>query len=274
MPHEFCPGYPPPFDSLVASYPDATIYPPAHFRTEWGPIFHRGRLDGSARVLVIGQDPAAHETFARRILIGEAGQRVQGLLAKLGIDRSYVMVNAVAYSVYGSSAGAYVSAPAIVAYRNQWLDALIASGKIQVVIALGGDADQAWNDWNTNTATALKPKITYVQITHPTADAHAPMTTAKLLTNWNAGLDQIYKPTLKLTQDVQTALVPYGNAFAPSDLRQIPERDLPPGLPAWMRDLAPWAERPELPGADPKTAPALRFKRRRLLVTVPDNIIP
>ena len=53
----------------------------------------RGRLDGSARVLVIGQDPAQHEAIARRILIGEAGHRVQGLLAKLGIDHSYTMVN-------------------------------------------------------------------------------------------------------------------------------------------------------------------------------------
>lgn len=43
-----------------------------------GPIFHRGRLDGSARILVIGQDPAQHETIVRRILVGEAGRRVQG----------------------------------------------------------------------------------------------------------------------------------------------------------------------------------------------------
>jgi hypothetical protein len=34
---------------------------------EWGPILHRGRLDGTARILVIGQDPAQHETVVRRI---------------------------------------------------------------------------------------------------------------------------------------------------------------------------------------------------------------
>ena len=38
----------------------------------------------------------------RRILVGEAGRRVQGLLAKLGITRSYVFVNTFLYSVYGS----------------------------------------------------------------------------------------------------------------------------------------------------------------------------
>jgi hypothetical protein len=46
----FCPGYPALYDSLVADAPGGDIYPPAGFRTEWGPIFHRGRLDGTASV--------------------------------------------------------------------------------------------------------------------------------------------------------------------------------------------------------------------------------
>ena len=103
MPTAFDPGYgEEPFASLVASYPGAVAYPAGGFRLEWGPIFHRGRLDGTARVLVIGQDPAQHETIARRILVGEAGHRLQGFLFKLGIDRSYVMVNTFLYSVYGT----------------------------------------------------------------------------------------------------------------------------------------------------------------------------
>src|SRR5581483_4413548 len=106
MPHEFDPGYAAePFRTLCAEYPGAEAYPPADFRLEWGPIFHRGRLDGSARVLVLGQDPAAHEAIARRILIGVAGQRTQGFLAKLGIEFSYVMVNTFLYSVYGQQGG-------------------------------------------------------------------------------------------------------------------------------------------------------------------------
>ena len=52
-------------------------------------------------MLLIGQDPAQHEAITRRILVGEAGQRTQGFLAKLGITRSYVMVNTYLYSVYG-----------------------------------------------------------------------------------------------------------------------------------------------------------------------------
>ena len=58
----FDPGYVgEPFQTLCDQAPDASVYPCNAFRTEWGPIFHRGRLDGSARVLRIGQDPAEHE---------------------------------------------------------------------------------------------------------------------------------------------------------------------------------------------------------------------
>ena len=79
MPHPFDPGYhDEPFRTLVQDYPAEDVYPPSQFRVEWGPIFHRGRLDGSAKVVVIGQDPAQHETIVRRILVGEAGRRLQG----------------------------------------------------------------------------------------------------------------------------------------------------------------------------------------------------
>ena len=132
---EFCPGYPPPFDALVADYPGEEVYPSADFRVEWGPIFHRGRLDGSARVVVLGQDPATHESISRRILVGEAGQRVQGLLAKLGITRSYVMVNTFLYSVYGQGGGnRHKDDEAIAAYRNAWLDALLVGTDVTAVL--------------------------------------------------------------------------------------------------------------------------------------------
>jgi hypothetical protein len=52
----------------VPRLPGPEAYPPRDFRVEWGPVFHRGRLDGSARLLVIGQDPGVHEAVVRRIL--------------------------------------------------------------------------------------------------------------------------------------------------------------------------------------------------------------
>src|SRR5690349_9513271 len=99
MPGDFDPGpVAEPFATLVRECPGGDVYPPHDFRVEWGPIFHRGRLDGSARLLVLGQDPGQHEAVVRRILVGEAGQRVQGLLARLGVERSYVMLNTYLYS--------------------------------------------------------------------------------------------------------------------------------------------------------------------------------
>jgi uracil-DNA glycosylase len=138
MPHLFDPGYiADPFLTLCAQYPGADVYPSDQFRIEWGPIFHRGRLDGSSRVLVIGQDPAQHESVVRRILVGEAGSRLQGFWAKLGITHSYVAVNTFLYSVYGSVKAKTRKDPDLIEYRNRWLKALLAGGKIEAVVALG-----------------------------------------------------------------------------------------------------------------------------------------
>ncbi len=168
MGHDFDPGYPRRFTALVRNYPGPEIYPPTDFRTEWGPIFHRGRLDGSARVLVMGQDPATHETVVRRILVGEAGQRVQGFLAKLGITRSYVMVNAFLYSVLGQGGGErHKKDPAIAAYRNQWLDKLLVDSQVQAVVTLGRLAAEAFAMWRATPAGASST-VAHAAITHPT----------------------------------------------------------------------------------------------------------
>jgi hypothetical protein len=129
MPTTFDPGVcHEPFATLCEEAPDQSVFPANSFRIEWGPIFYRGRLDGTARMLCIGQDPAQNEAVVRRILIGVTGHRVQGFLAKLGIDRSYVMLNAFLYSVYNqNSASSHINDSAIADYRNRWLSALIAS---------------------------------------------------------------------------------------------------------------------------------------------------
>src|SRR3954466_7019393 len=141
---DFDPGYvAEPYLSLCRQY-DSGEYPRDAFRVDWGPVFHRGRLDGSARVLVIGQDPAAQEAVARRILVGTAGHRVQGFLRKLGLTKSYVMLNAFAFSVLEQAGGEHnKNNPAIVGYRNRWFDAVFAPGKLQAVIAFGALAHHA-----------------------------------------------------------------------------------------------------------------------------------
>ena len=247
-PTAFCPGYPPPYADLVEACPDATVYPPDDFRVEWGPIFHRGRLDGTAQLLVLGQDPAVQETITRRILVGAAGQRTQGLLARLGLTRSYVMINTFLYSVYGQGGGAaHHDDPAIADYRNEWLRTLMANNPISAVITLGTLAAEAFTDW---TATPAGNGFTghHAALLHPTypqsASAHGQISladaTARLLDNWNAALPGLIAAVAH--PDRPPDPTPYGTAFTPADLPPVPAGDLPPGLPAWMR-TGSWAKR-------------------------------
>ena len=270
MAHESCPGYTGAFQALVNDYPGADVYPPAAFRAEWGPIFHRGRLDGSARILVIGQDPAQHEEVSRRILNGTAGRRTQGFLAKLGIDRSYAMINAWLYSAYNQgAAGKLQDAPALVSYRNRWLDALLIGKSVTAVVALGAAADHAWQAWKA-TQPGPAAHLIYAKIDHPTADSHVTTPTATLLANWNQGLDVLAPNVMP---DHPTPLVHYGTAFAPSDLVDIPERDLPPGVPDWMRQAGSWAMRGEAPAGTADPAATL-YKRAHIVITVPASALP
>jgi hypothetical protein len=270
MTHAFDPGYvAEPFLTLCADFPEADVYPPDQFRVEWGPVFHRGRLDGSARVLVIGQDPAQHETIVRRILVGEAGRRLQGLLAKLGITRSYVCINTYLYSVYGGAKAATQRSPSLVDYRNRWLDALLVGGRVEAVIALGQAADKAWTLWRA-TPAGQASQVAYAPVTHPTEPESASKgdraklaaATAKLLQNWNAALD-ILSPAIA-HPDAAVALAHYGSAWADGDRVAVPESDFPAGLPSWMHERDGWAARV---GATDVA------KRRDITITVPAGIV-
>jgi uracil-DNA glycosylase len=270
MPHPFDPGYvAEPYLTLCADYPEADVYPPRQFRVEWGPIFHRGRLDGSARVLVIGQDPAQHETVVRRILVGEAGRRVQGFLAKLGITRSYVFINAYLYSVYGSVRAKTRKNALLIGYRNRWIEALLSTGRIEAVVALGTAADEAWKFWLASPG-AGSVSVAYAAVTHPTQPESSSRgvkvklapATKKLLQNWNTAL-QLLSPAVQ-HPDVPRPLMLYGDSWLDGDRVAIPEPDFPAGLPVWMHQNDGWAKRA---GADDMA------KRRNITITVTKGVV-
>jgi hypothetical protein len=242
-----------PFRELCEGAPDSSVYPEARFRVEWGPIFHRGRLDGTARVLVIGQDPAALEAVARRILCGFAGHRVQGFLAKLGIDRSYVMINSFLYSLYGTAAPTHTADQ--LADRYDWIDAVLTTAPIEVVVTFGGVAKKVWALYLADRSPASPPP--QVAALHPTA--HNP--DAELLANWNAALDGA-EPHVD-HPDHAVPLVHYGSKWADSDLAEIPSFDMPAGLPAWTTGADVWAQR----GDDPVAAPTAS----RITITIPES---
>jgi uracil-DNA glycosylase len=202
---------------------------PKRFRLEWGPMYYRGRLDGSAKLIAIGQDPAADENVARRILVGDAGQRVQGFFSKLGVTRSYVMVNSVLYSIFGQfddDMRAFMDIPAVQQWRNNLLDALVGPN-IEAVLAFGLAAKHVVETWPGAASIQNQGRVFF--LTHPTA---RPVST--IIQNWNSHLSQV---SAKVSPDPDGTKnpAPYtGPGFKTSELARIPLRDFGFGAPAWM----------------------------------------
>lgn len=267
----FCPGYDrEPFATLVANYPGKDVHPVKDFRVEWGPIFHRGRLDGTARILVIGQDPAQHETVVRRILVGTAGKRAHGFLKRLGFDRSYVLINTFLFSVFGQGGGSrQIKNAAITAYRNQWIKAILDSSPIEAVVTFGGLAKQAWEQWLGSADALRRPMLPFEPLTHPTW----PESSSKSKAAHDAAIETLLKGSNEGLQrlkskighpDFSTALSLYGKKFLPSDLPDLPPDDLPAGLPEWMLSEESWADREGSSGD---------LKRRTIIMRAPKSAI-
>jgi uracil-DNA glycosylase len=204
--------------------------PPAKgdFWFDWGPVFYRGRLDGSARVLCVASDPGPTERIAGRTLVGNAGQRVQGLLAKLGLTTSYVCVNAWAYALHPGRASAELKRLGEPVQR-QWRNTLydhVSGPNLQAIIAFGEMAQAAVGQWDS------KPKVPVHEVPHPSSrDAK------KLLDEWRAAVVALRE---QVTPDPGgDATGPnYGTSFRESDYAAIPRGDLPFGAPAFLGDDA------------------------------------
>jgi uracil-DNA glycosylase len=219
---------------------------------------------------VIGQDPAQSEAVVRRILVGEAGHRTQGLIAKLGFDRSYLLVNTFLYSVYGQNGGdQHKDDAGIVSYRNSWLRSIFGGNIIEAVVALGSLADDAWQKWK-QTPVGQTYSPAYAHVTHPTEPesssggdpAKLKAAIAAMLQNWNQALTALHP--LIAHPDTPGPLVPYGNSFAAGDRIEIPEFDAPAGIPEWMRSPAAWAQR---------VGDTAAQKRANITITIPAGVI-
>jgi uracil-DNA glycosylase len=229
---DFDPGPTPAFAALFADGPD---YGPVreHFWFDWGPVFYRGRTDGTARVLCVASDPGPTERIAARTLVGDAGQRVQGFLAKLGIIESYLCLNAFSYALYPSH-GAH--APAILARPDQvaWRDRLFAAAltpRVEAIVAFGVNARRAVRSW------AGRPgAMPLVEIPHPSSrDNRA------LLDAWRAAVVDL-RAVVTPDPNGDPGVPNYGATFGEADYAPIPRADLPFGVPAWLGDDA-WGRR-------------------------------
>jgi hypothetical protein len=199
-------------------------HPAGRFRLDFGPVYYRGRLDGSARVLVIGQDPSTNELLAHRIFVGRSGQRVQRFLSKLGITRSYLMLNTFLFSVFGqfdTELRNISEEPAIEQYRNAFLDRIVDENPIEAVVTFGVGARHASERW---------PNSASVPVFHA---MHPAAFETSVIANWNDLLPVMQQ--VVVPDDDGAAHAPlFGAAFTPEDLAPIPAFDLPFGLPGWL----------------------------------------
>jgi hypothetical protein len=204
--------------------------PPARerFWTDWGPVFYRGRLDGTARVLCIGSDPGPTERIANRVLVGDAGQRVQGFLAKLGLTCSYVCLNAFPWALFPSEsehAPEMLAEPAQLQWRNRLYD-MVRTPDLQAVIAFGAVARAALALWPGRVGLAIE------QVPHPSS--HDPVALIDAWRNAITALRQVVTPD----PGSDPSLPNYGTAIAEADHRPIPREDLPFGVPWFLGDDA------------------------------------
>jgi uracil-DNA glycosylase len=222
---EFDPGPPTAIAEQFAALPSWAEHRDL-FWYDWGPVFYRGRLDGTARLLSIGSDPGPTERIAGRSLVGDAGQRVQGFLAKLGLTSSYILVNAFPYALHPSrswQALPLLADPAHQRWRNRLLDE-ISGPSLQAVVAFGVNAREALRQWHSH------PEVPLIEVPHPSS-----RDSDELLGRWRDAITQLRQA---VTPDDAAGLdLPnYGTEFCEDDYSRIPSADLPFGLPAWFGD--------------------------------------
>jgi uracil-DNA glycosylase len=224
---EFDPGPP----AEVAEHFDRVPSYASHrdlFWYDWGPVFYRGRLDGSARLLCIASDPGPTERIAGRTLVGDAGQRVQGFLSKLGLTRSYTCVNAYAYALLPScsmSAIPILSETEQLSWRNE-LFSMIIGAELQSIVTFGLQARIAIEQWTTVPAVMIK------KVPHPSSRA-----ALKLITEWRSAVADL-RTVITPDPDGDNSGLNYGERFSESDYAPIPRGDLPFGVPSWLGDDA------------------------------------
>jgi hypothetical protein len=205
----------------------------------FGPVLYRGRLDGSARVLGIASDPGPAEClpFARRALVGDSGQKTQGFLARLGLTRSYALVNGFAVALRPSQKTTGLKAlkenVAIRTARHALYNGLLAGGGLEAIIAFGEVAYRAYDLWAaSNPAVAAVPGF---KLAHPAAVDREGTGNDAALKAWAKAITTL-RGVVTADADGDPTGPNFGDYFTEVDYERIPRRDLPPAAPAYLGD--------------------------------------
>jgi hypothetical protein len=234
-------GAPAGIQAIFTATPDylAATGDPSIFWNHFGNVFYRGRLDGTARVLAIASDPGPAEClpFARRALIGDSGQKTQGFLAKLGLTRSYVLVNAFAVAMHpgAKTKGLAVlqTNQAIKTARHALYDALLANGAVEAVVAFGEVAHRAYDIWAQ--ATPAVNAVPLFKIAHPAAVDRDGSGNDAALKGWANAVKKL-RAIITPDPDGDATGPNFGKFFTEIDYGRIPRWDFPKVTPAYVGD--------------------------------------
>ena len=217
------------------------------FRWHFGPMFYRGRLDGSARVIVIGQEGAQDESLSHRSFTGGSGGHMQHFLAYFGIDRSYVFLNTFVYPIFGEYTSdlrrlAQDPRSPVVSHRHRILDKAVEGGEVRLIVAVGKAAKESVTTWVRARGGTAEPEslhlasigpslagLRFLGVRHPGGAASGGLKAIKADFAVAAGVvaDAVRADPGWLPPDANTSRnldVPYRYATAP-----VPHRDFPFG---------------------------------------------
>lgn len=204
-----------------------------------GGQLYRGRFTG-VRVLVVA-DQAAHDDLVwGRAFAGEVGQRFQGLLAALGITRSYLVLRTLPVDTAGLSAGkvwALADRPDVVALHRAVTGRVLDDNQVAAVVTVGPHAERIAGrlDLDSQPVVALPPWSA-------SGAADAWIQAHGRLRSLGIPIDQ---PPTATTWDGARA--------------QIPRADMPFGFPRWQGSSGDRVVRSKkVAGADPSPDPAYK----------------
>ena len=174
--------------------------------------------------------------FKRRTLVGDSGQKTQGFLAKLGLTRSYVLVNAFAVALHpGKQAkGKQVLGATSRSRRGVtgFYDRLLAGGGLQAIVAFGDNAHAAYDLW---AASILPWRRFPFTIAHPAAVDGNGSGNDAALKKWTGAVTKL-RGLISADVGASASGPNYGDYLTENDYARIPRWDLPAAAPLYAGD--------------------------------------
>jgi hypothetical protein len=151
---------------------------------------------------------------------------VQGFLAKLGVTRSYVCLNAFSYALIparGDGASNWLDEPEQRDWRNAVYSAAVGPA-LQAIVAFGVNARVAVGLWDG------KPDVPVVAVPHPSSHDEE-----RLVREWRDAVTRL-RGIVTPDPDGRVDASNYGPRFSEADYAPIPRADLPFGAPPFLGD--------------------------------------